>query len=258
MTFENIIVTIDGAIALIQLNRPKVLNALNGKLMTELGDAVEELDQNDAVRCIIIHGSERAFCAGADIDQMKSATPLVMLQSAWINRNFDRLRKATKPIIAAVSGYCLGGGSELAMACDIVIASESAQFAQPEINIGIIPGAGGTQRLPRAIGKSRALELILTGKFMSAKEAEARGLVSRVVPVEMYLEEAKTLAREIATQPPVAVRFAKAAVNKAYELPLTEGLEFESRIFHILFSTEDQKEGMAAFLEKRKPAWKGK
>jgi enoyl-CoA hydratase len=258
MAFENILVTTEGAVGLIQLNRPKVLNALNGALMIELGDAVEAMDQDAAVHCIIIHGSERVFSAGADIDQMRTATPLVMIENNWINRNFDRLRKATKPIIAAVSGYCLGGGCELAMTCDMMIASESAQFGQPEISIGIIPGAGGTQRLPRAIGKSRAMEMILTGKFISAREAETRGLVSRVVPVELYLEEAKAVAREIASKSPVAVRFAKEAVNKVYELPLTEGLDYESRLFHILFSTEDQKEGMAAFAEKRKAEWKGK
>jgi enoyl-CoA hydratase len=245
-------------VGLIQLNRPKVLNALNGGLMTELGDAIEEMDRNDAVRCIVVHGSERAFSAGADIDQMKSATPLVMLENSWINRNFDRLRRVTKPIIAAVSGYCLGGGCELAMTCDIIIASETAQFGQPEISIGIIPGGGGTQRLARAVGKSRAMEMILTGKFISAREAEAHGLVSRVVPVELYLEEAKKVAGEIASKPPVAVRFAKEAINKVYELPLTEGLDYESRLFYMLFSTEDQKEGMAAFLEKRKAQWKGK
>jgi enoyl-CoA hydratase len=258
MSFENIVVSSEGALAFIQLNRPKVLNALNGALMTEVGDAVEAFDKDNAIRCIIIHGSERAFSAGADIDQMKTATPLVMLENNWINRNFDRIRKATKPVIAAVSGFCLGGGCELAMTCDIIIASESAKFGQPEISIGVIPGAGGTQRLARAIGKSRAMELILTGKFMDAKEAESRGLVSRVVPVEVYLEEAKTLAREIASKSPVAIRFAKEAVNKVYELSLTEGLEYESRIFQTLFSTEDQKEGMDAFLSKRKPEWKGK
>ncbi len=258
MAYENIIVTTDGAIGLIQLNRPKVLNALNGALMNELGDAVAAMDADAAIRCIVIHGSERAFCAGADIDQMKTAQPLDMLQNAWINRNFERLRRVSKPIVAAVSGYCLGGGCELAMLCDIVIASESAQFGQPEISIGIIPGAGGTQRLPRAVGKSRAMEMILTGKFFSAREMEARGLVSRVVPPEAYLEEAKSLARDIASKPPVAVRFAKQAVNKVYELPLTEGLEYESDVFYLLFSTEDQKEGMAAFLAKRKPEWKGK
>jgi enoyl-CoA hydratase len=256
--FENILVTIEGPVALIQLNRPKVMNALNDGLMIELGDAVEQNDRDDAIRCTVLYGSERAFSAGADIDQMKSATPLAMLQNSWINRNFERIRKATKPLIAAVSGYCLGGGCELAMTCDVMIASETAKFGQPEINIGIIPGAGGTQRLIRAIGKSRAMELILTGKFMDAKEAEMRGLVSRVVPVDRYLEEAKVIARDMALKSPVALRFAKEAVNKAYELSLTEALEYESRIFYMLFSTEDQKEGMDAFLTKRKPEWKGK
>jgi enoyl-CoA hydratase len=258
MAFENILVSIEGNVGLIQLNRPKVLNALSGALMVELGDATESMDRDPGVRCIVIHGSERAFSAGADIDQMKSATPIGMIENNWINRNFGRLRQVSKPIIAAVSGYCLGGGCELAMTCDMIIASESAQFGQPEINIGIIPGAGGTQRLPRALGKSRAMELILTGKFIPAREAEARGLVSRVVPVELYLEEAKTLAREIAGKAPVAVKFAKEAVNKVYELPLGEGLEYESRLFYMLFSTEDQKEGMAAFVEKRKAEWKGR
>jgi enoyl-CoA hydratase len=258
MGFENLIVSTEGPIGLIQLNRPKVMNALNGPLMSEVGDAIEQFDGNDAIRSIIIYGSERAFSAGADIDQMRPAMPLDMLRNNWITRSFDRVRRVTKPTIAAVSGFCLGGGCELAMTCDIIIASESAQFGQPEITIGVIPGAGGTQRLARAIGKSRAMELILTGKFIGAREAETRGLVSRVVPVESYLEEAKSVAREIANGPPVAVRFAKEAVNKVYEMPLTEGLDYESRLFYMLFSTEDQKEGMTAFLEKRKPQWKGK
>ncbi len=258
MAFENIIVGTDGPIGLIQLNRPKVMNALNGPLMNEVGDALEELETNEGIRCIVIHGSEKAFSAGADIDQMSKAMPLDMMRDNWINRNFERIRLVSKPVIAAVSGYCLGGGCELAMTCDMIIASESAQFGQPEITIGVIPGAGGTQRLARAIGKSRAMELILTGKFIGAREAEARGLVSRVVPVESYLDEAKSAARDIAVRPPVAVRFAKMAVNKVYELPLVEGLDYESRLFYTLFATEDQKEGMAAFLEKRKPQWKGK
>ncbi len=175
MALENIVVSTDGAVGLIQLNRPKVLNALSGALMIELGDAVEAMDKDASIRCIVIHGSERAFSAGADIDQMKTATPVSMIENNWINRNFDRLRHVTKPIIAAVSGYCLGGGCELAMSCDIILASETAQFGQPEISIGIIPGAGGTQRLPRAIGKSRAMELVLTGKFIGAREAEIAG-----------------------------------------------------------------------------------
>lgn len=257
MPYENIIVTIEDSIGLIQLNRPKVLNALNAAVMRELGQAFDEFEANDAVRCIVIYGNERAFSAGADIDAMKSATPVEMLQRDWVAQ-WDRPRRMKKPVIAAVSGYALGGGCELAMACDIIIASETAQFGQPEINIGVIPGAGGTQRLPRAIGKARAMEMILTGKFMKADEAERRGLVARVVPVESYLEEAKALAREIAAKPPIAVQFAKECVNKVYELPLGEGLEYERRHFYFLFSTEDQREGMEAFLAKRKPQWKGK
>jgi enoyl-CoA hydratase len=205
---------------------------------------------------VIIYGNERAFSAGADIDAMKTATPVEMLKGNWVAQ-WDRPRHFPKPVIAAVSGYALGGGCELAMACDIIIASETAQFGQPEINIGVIPGAGGTQRLTRAIGKSRAMELTLTGKFIKADEAERRGLVSRVVPVETYLEEAKALAREIASKPPVAVRFAKECVNKVFELPLGEGLDYERRHFYFLFSTQDQREGMEAFLAKRKPVWKG-
>ncbi len=258
MAFENIVVSTEEAVGLVQLNRPKVLNALNGPLMGELADAVESFDRDSAIRCIVIHGSDRAFSAGADIEQMSTATPVSMLENSWINRNFDRLRRVAKPMIAAVSGYCLGGGCELAMTCDIIIASETAQFGQPEIALGIIPGAGGTQRLARAIGKSRAMELILTGGRIGAKEAEMRGLVSRIVPGEVYLEEAKKVARDIAAKPPIAVRFAKEAVNKVCELPLGEGLEHESRLFYMLFSTQDQKEGMAAFLAKRKPEWKGK
>lgn len=257
MTLTTILTNVDGAIGLIQLNRPDRMNALNSLVMTELTSVLDEFNANAAVRCIVIHGSERAFSAGADIDEMKTATPVEMLRKNWI-AYWDRLKKVTKPIIAAVSGYCLGGGCELAMACDIIIASESAQFGQPEINIGVIPGAGGTQRLTRAIGKSRAMELVLTGKFMNAKEAESRGLVSRVVPVELYLSEAKSLARDIATRAPVAVQLAKEAITKAYEMPLSDGLDYERRLFYFLFSTEDQREGMDAFLAKRKAEWMGK
>lgn len=257
MNYETILVKTEGAVGLVGLNRPDRMNALNSRVMTELTDALDGFNANDAVRCIVIHGSERAFSAGADIDEMKSATPVDMLKKNWI-AYWDRLRKVTKPIIAAVSGYCLGGGCELAMACDIIIASESAQFGQPEINIGVIPGAGGTQRLTRAIGKSRAMESVLTGKFIGAKEAEARGLVSRVVPVELYLEEAKLLAKEIASKAPIAVQLGKEAVNKVYEMPLADGLDYERRLFYFLFSTDDQREGMDAFLAKRKAEWKGK
>jgi len=258
MAFENILVSTDGAVGLIQLNRPKVLNALNGGLMTELGDAVEEMDRNDAVQCIVVHGSERAFSAGADIDQMKSATPLVMLENSWINRNFDRLRRVTKPIIAAVSGYCLGGGCELAMTCDIIIASETAQFGQPEISIGIIPGGGGTQRLARAVGKSRAMEMILTGASIDAQTAARYGLVTRVVPAEATVDAALELASRIAALPPLAVRAAKAAILAADEAGLRAGLAGEREAFFRLFDTQDQAEGMAAFTEKRTPTWSGR
>lgn len=257
MPYETIIAKTEGAVGLVQLNRPDRMNALNSRVMGELTSALDEFDRNDAVRCIVIHGSDRAFSAGADIDEMKSATPVEMLKRNWL-AHWDRLKRVTKPIIAAVSGYCLGGGCELAMACDIIIASESAQFGQPEINIGVMPGAGGTQRLTRAIGKSRAMELVLSGKFIGAKEAETRGLVSRIVPVELYLNEAKSLAQEIASRAPVAVQLAKEAVNKAYEVSLADGLDYERRLFYFLFSTEDQREGMEAFLAKRKADWKGK
>ncbi len=257
MNYENILVNCEEAIGVVQLNRPKVLNALNGAVMNELTTALEELDRDEAVRCIIITGNERAFAAGADIKEMAEASAVQMLQRNWI-AYWDRLQAVTKPIIAAVSGYALGGGCELAMACDMIIASESAQFGQPEINIGVMPGAGGTQRLTRALGKSKAMEMVLTGRPLTAREAEQRGLVSRVVPVEAYLDEAKKLAGEIAAKAPVAVRLAKESVNKAFETPLAEGLEFERKLFYFLFATEDQDEGMRAFIEKRKPEWRGK
>ncbi|MCL4393585.1 MAG: enoyl-CoA hydratase-related protein [Chloroflexi bacterium] len=257
MAFENIVVSTEDAVGVVALNRPKVMNALNSRMMIELGDAIAGFDADDSVRCILVHGSDRAFSAGADVEEMRAATPAEMLTQNWIAQ-WDRLRRTRKPTIAAVSGYCLGGGCELAMACDMIVASESAQFGQPEINLGVIPGAGGTQRLTRAIGKSRAMEMILTGKFMAAREAEARGLVSRVVPIESYLDEAKALAREIASKAPIAAQLAKEAVNKAHEEPLGEGLEYERRLFYLLFSTQDQREGMDAFVAKRKPAWKGK
>lgn len=256
MIYENIIVTHEDALGLIQLNRPAVLNALNGAVMIELAAALDDLDRDEAVRCIVLTGNERAFAAGADIKEMAEATAVQMLERNWITY-WDRLQSVRKPIIAAVSGYALGGGCELAMACDLIIASETAQFGQPEINLGVMPGAGGTQRLARALGKSKAMEMILTGRPISAREAEAFGLVSRVVPTELYLDEAKSLAREIASKAPVAVRLAKEAVNKAFEGPLHDGLAYERKLFYLLFSTEDQDEGMNAFIEKRKPVWKG-
>ncbi|MBC5993237.1 enoyl-CoA hydratase-related protein [Pontibacter cellulosilyticus] len=244
-------------VALIQLNRPKELNALNLQLMGELRDALKELDENDEVRAIIITGNERAFAAGADIKQMAGKTAIDMLNidqfSTW-----DQIRKTKKPIIAAVSGFVLGGGCELAMTCDMIVASETAQFGQPEIKIGVMPGAGGTQRLTKAIGKAKAMEMVLTGKFMSADEAEKHGLVNRVVPVELYLEEAFKLAGEVAQMSPVAAKLAKESVNRSFETNLDEGLYFERKNFYLCFASEDQTEGMNAFVEKRRPEFKGR
>lgn len=257
MPFENVLARTDGAVGIVQLNRPKVLNALNGPTMIELNDALEQFEADNEIRVMIVTGNERAFAAGADIKEMADATAVDMLR---LNRiaQWDRMKKISKPIIAAVSGYALGGGCELAMACDTIVASETAMFGQPEINIGVMPGAGGTQRLTRALGKAKAMEMVLTGKMMNAREAHARGLVARVAPVESYLEEALALAREIASRSPIAVRIAKESVNKAFETALVEGLDFERKMFYFLFSTEDQKEGMKAFIEKRQAEWKGK
>lgn len=244
-------------VALVQLNRPAELNALNLQLMGELRDALKLLDDEESVRVIIITGNEKSFAAGADIKQMSNKTAIDMLQidqfSTW-----DQIRKTKKPIIAAVSGFALGGGCELAMICDMIVASETAQFGQPEINIGVMPGAGGTQRLTRAIGKVRAMEMVLTGRFISANEALEFGLINKVVPVELYLDETLKLANAIAAKGPVAVQLAKESVNKAFDSTLQEGLFFERKNFYMLFATEDQKEGMAAFVEKRKPEFKGK
>lgn len=257
MEYELILIQREEPIAIVQINRPKQLNALNSQVMQELTDALEEMDKDDAIRCMIVTGNERAFGAGADIKDMADATAVEMLQRNWI-AYWDRIKKVTKPVIAAVSGYAFGGGCELAMACDLIVASESAQFAQPEINLGVIPGAGGTQRLTRAVGKSKAMEMILTGRAMSAREAEAHGLVARVLPTEVYLEEAKKLAFEIASKAPLAIRLAKESVNKAYETALADGLDYERKLFYFLFATEDAREGLKAFVEKRKPEWKGK
>lgn len=244
-------------IALVQLNRPKELNALHLELMAEVRDALKSLDQDPEVRAIILTGNERAFAAGADIKQMagKNAIDMLLIDqfSTW-----DTIKKIKKPIIAAVSGFALGGGNELVMHCDMVIASETAMFGQPEIKIGVMPGAGGTQRLTRNVGKVNAMEMVLTGKFITAQRAYELGLVNRVVPVELYLEEAVKLAREVAQLSPIAVKLAKEAVLKAYDSPLSEGLEFERKNFYMLFATEDQKEGMTAFVEKRPADFKGK
>jgi enoyl-CoA hydratase len=248
---------IENFVALIQLNRPKELNALNLQLMQELRDTLLKLDKNENVRVIIITGNEQAFAAGADIKQMADKSAIDMLIADQFS-TWDQIKKIKKPIIAAVSGFALGGGCELAMTCDMIIASESAKFGQPEIKIGVMPGAGGTQRLTKAIGKVKAMELILTGRFLSADEALAYRLINKIVPIEMYLREAVGLAKEIAQMSPVAVQLAKEAVNRSFEAHLDEGLNFERKNFYLAFATDDQKEGMKAFIEKRKPEYKGR
>jgi len=244
-------------VALIQLNRPKDLNALNLQLMTEMRDTLNDLDKDDDIRVIIITGNERAFAAGADIKQMANKTAIDMLKADQFS-TWDQIRKTRKPIIAAVSGFALGGGCELAMTCDIIVASETAKFGQPEIKIGVLPGAGGTQRLTKAIGKVRAMEMVLTGNFISAADALNYGLINKVVPIELYLEEAGKMAIQIAQMSPIAAQLAKEAVNRSFETHLDEGLHFERKNFYLAFASEDQKEGMAAFVEKRPPAYKGK
>ena len=257
MNYSTLILTKQDGYALVQFNRPDVLNALNIKLIQELVEALEALDADKEVRAIILTGNEKAFAAGADIKEMADATAVDMLIRDQFAR-WDKIRKIKSPIIAAVSGFALGGGCELSMTCDMIIASETAKFGQPEISIGVMPGAGGTQRLTRAVGKAKAMEIVLTGKMIGAQEALQWGLVNKVVPVEMYLEEAKSLAREIASKPPLAVRLAKEAVLKAFDTTIEGGLEFERKNFYLLFASDDQKEGMKAFVEKRKPLWTGK
>jgi enoyl-CoA hydratase len=254
---KNLILHREGFVATIQLNRPQALNALNLELMNELIATFESLDKDDSIRCIVLTGNEKAFAAGADIKEMANASAVEMLQRDQFAK-WDKIRKVKKPIIAAVSGFALGGGCELMMHCDIIIASETAKIGQPEINIGVMPGAGGTQRLTRAVGKALAMELVLTGRFLSADEALHAGLINKVVPVQFYLEEAQKLAAEIASRPPVAVRLAKEAILKSFDTTIEMGLEYERKNFYMLFATEDMKEGMAAFIEKRKPEWKGK
>ncbi len=257
MPNEFIVTQLEGAVAILRLNRPDVLNALNIPLMDELIHSVEAYDNDPAVRCIVITGNEKAFAAGADIKEMAEASVVDMYERNNLAR-WERIKRVRKPIIAAVSGFCLGGGCELAMHCDIILASETAKFGQPEINIGVMPGAGGTQRLSKTVGKYRAMELILTGRFFSAQEAHQIGLVTRVAPVERYLEEAIALAKEIADRSPIAVRVAKEAVLRAFETGLSDGLDYERKMFYMLFATEDQKEGMKAFMEKRKATYTGK
>ena len=254
--YTTILTEVRGKVGLIRLHRPKALNALNRTLMGELVSALQAFDADPHIGAMVIAGNERAFAAGADIKEMAGATPVDMLNREYIEL-FDRIRAIKKPIIAAVSGYALGGGFELAMTCDMIVASETAKFGQPEINLGIIPGAGGTQRLTRTVGKYLAMEMVLNNRTLSAEEAARFGLVNHVVPPERYLDEALELAQQIAERAPVAVRIAKEAVNQALETSLTEGLAYERRVFYLLFATEDQKEGMQAFIEKRPPVWKG-
>jgi len=254
---ETLILTeMKGQVGLVKLNRPQFLNALNFALMGELMAALKAFDSDEKVGAIVITGNERAFAAGADVNEMAGASALEMFLQDQISL-YDRIRSVKKPVIAAVAGYCLGGGCELALSCDMIIAAETARFGQPEIALGVIPGAGGTQRLTRAVGKAIAMEMILNNRVLSADEALQLGLINRVVPVERYLEEALALAEEIAGRAPLAIRLAKEAINNAFETSLSDGLIDERRAFYLLFASHDQKEGMAAFLEKRKPNWQG-
>ncbi|WP_300445174.1 enoyl-CoA hydratase [uncultured Mameliella sp.] len=251
MAYETIIVEIEDHVATIKLNRPDAMNALNSHLLGELSDALAEADKNDKVRCIIITGSAKAFAAGADIKEMSEKSYVEMFLSDFFGREGNAITSTRKPIIAAVAGYALGGGCELAMMCDFIIAGENAKFGQPEINLGVMPGLGGTQRLTRFIGKSKAMDMNLTGRFMDAEEAERAGLVSRVVPTKQLMEETRSAAEKIAEKSMISAIACKESVNRAYETTLSEGLLFERRLFHALFATDDQSEGMAAFAEKR-------
>jgi enoyl-CoA hydratase len=254
---ELVLVERDGPIAVALLNRPDALNALSDELMEALVSTLVELDRDEEVRCIVLGGSERVFAAGADIAELAKASPIDLYYQRRVER-WDAIAGLWTPLVAAVSGYCLGGGCELAMACDLIVASETAQFGQPETGVGVIPGAGGTQRLTRAVGKSLAMDVILSGRFLSAEEALRAGLVARVVAREAWLDEAKRVARAIAAKPPVATRLAKEAVDRAFESTLTLGVEYERRLLALAFASEDAKEGLNAFLEKRKPEFKGR
>jgi enoyl-CoA hydratase len=258
VNYETLIVSKEGPLGLITLNRPEALNALNSKMVNELVGALGDFEKDESVRCVVMTGSEKAFSAGADIKEMVDITAVQMTVTGHFFPLWDEIGRYPKPIVGALSGFVLGGGLELAMCCDVLVASETTQLGQPEINIGVIPGGGGTQRLTRAVGKHKAMEMVLTGKRIGAEEAKMLGLVSRVVPKESYISEAKKIASEIAAKSPVAIKLAKMAVNKAFEMGLSEGIDFERELFYLLFASEDKKEGMRAFLEKRKPDFKGK
>ncbi len=257
MSYEYVLSEHDGPIGVVTLNRPKQLNALSSGLMTELVAAVEEHDRDPQIRAIVLTGGPSVFAAGADLKEMATRTAVEMMSGDRLVL-WNRLFAIRTPLIAAVSGYAFGGGCELAMQCDMIIASETARFGQPEINVGLMPGAGGTQRLTRTVGKYRAMEMVLTGRPIDAREAERHGLVNRVVAPEQVVEEAKDLGRRIAEKPPISVQLAKRAVLKALDAPLTEGVEYERQLFYFLFGTEDAKEGVNAFVEKRKPEYKGR
>jgi enoyl-CoA hydratase len=256
MAYNTILVDTQGPVGIVTLNRPKAMNALNGEIVGEIGAALDAFEADDGIGCIVLTGSEKAFAAGADIKEMADKSYMDVYLANFITDGWERVTTCRKPIIAAVAGYALGGGCEVAMMCDFIIAADTARFGQPEITLGIIPGAGGTQRLTRFVGKSKAMEMVLTGRMMGAEEAERAGLVSRVVPAVDLLEEAVKTAKSIADLSRPAVMVAKESVNRAYESSLSEGVLFERRSFHALFATEDQKEGMRAFVEKRKPEWK--
>jgi enoyl-CoA hydratase len=258
MAFETIVYETKGAVALITLNRPKAMNALNSQLAREIGQALHAADADPAIGCILLTGSEKAFAAGADIKEMQGKTFQTVYLEDFITKEWEEITKIRKPVIAAVAGYALGGGCEVAMMCDFIIAAESAKFGQPEINLGILPGAGGTQRLTRFVGKSKAMDMCLTGRLMDAKEAHACGLVSRVVPNDKLLEEALKIAETIAKKSRPVVFMVKESVNRAYETTLREGVLFERRVFHSAFALEDKNEGMAAFVEKREPNFKNR
>jgi enoyl-CoA hydratase/carnithine racemase len=257
MAYETLIVETADGVTLIRLNRPQALNALATQLWDELSVAIDVAEADEAVGCLVITGSEKAFAAGADIKEMAPKSYADMFKEDFFRSGADRLTRCRKPIIAAVSGYALGGGCELAMMCDFIIASETAKFGQPEITLGVMPGIGGTQRLSRYVGKAKAMDMVLTGRMMDAAEAERCGLVSRVVPVERLIDEAMEAARKIASMSPLAVMLNKELVEASYETPLSQGVKMERRLFHSLFAFDDQKEGMAAFVEKRKPNFKG-